>query len=113
MVPISVLVNPRNVGFYQFIPLWANDDKFYYRHPHHHTGAGSFRRHEPLKDHLWWQAVTCWGGFNGIIASIVDQCDIAEMFRTVSIYLERYDPHSVLTARLEEPNYFTFARRIP
>jgi hypothetical protein len=70
---------------FQFIP--ARDPHSYYRHPHHRDGH------------------TCWGSFNAVVQLLLREGDVVEMFRTIAIYLTRYDLHSVLTHKLSQEAY--------
>jgi hypothetical protein len=98
MIPFSKLIKSKQQGDWQFIPVSQPPD-YYYRHPHHHAGYGS----------TWMHSATCWGGFNQIIPSLCKMADVPELFRTIYIYLGRYDGSSVLTAHLSQGN-FPFAR---
>jgi hypothetical protein len=70
---------------FQFIP--ARSPRAEYRHPHHYDGH------------------TCWGSFNSVVQLLLREADVVELFRTVAIYLTRYDQRSVLTHRISREAY--------
>jgi hypothetical protein len=83
---------------YQFIPNLAPTS--YYRTPHHHAGGAS----NPFN------SGTCWGGFGGIVKSMTAEGDVPELFRSIYIYLSRYDAGSPLGGAHLNTHYFPFAR---
>jgi hypothetical protein len=75
---------------FQFVPV--RNPLAHSRTPHHtasQPGAG-------VTDPLMMIAYTCWGGFSSIIMALGDECDIVELFRSIAIYLTRYDAGSPL-----------------
>lgn len=102
-IPFSNIVGtynrkaPRLPGeSWHFIPLKADERQHGdYRHPHHYGKWPT-------------SAQTCWGDFNPLIFSLTQAADIPELFRTIYIYLTRYDAHSVLHGHVEN-GYFPWA----
>ena len=86
-------------GDWHFIPF--SSPRAIVRTPHHVSTAGDghpFSR--PSK--------TCWGTFGATVPSILEDGDVVELFRTVYLYIERYNPRSPLGSMQE----MTWAKRI-
>ncbi len=63
----------------------------------HHTASGRWVRSDNKGRHpLDMEAKTCWGTFGPTVNSLVSICDLPELFRTIYIYLGRYNPGSPL-----------------
>jgi hypothetical protein len=98
--PGGVRVEPVAGDAWHFIPLNnLYNSNSSYRTPHHYG--------------VWPEySSTCWGEFSPMINDLTRSADIPELFRTISIYLSRYDSHSPLHGRLEEGD-FPWARITP
>jgi hypothetical protein len=103
MGPYQVWV-PANAFFkngkheYQFIPNRAPET--YRRTPHHHAGYEK----NPFG------SATCWGTFGEIVTSLTQDGDVPELFRSIYIYLCRYNPHSPLGDGRLSTRLYPFAR---
>ena len=62
------------------------------RFPHHYCEKRYDDDVHPLDRSIY----TCWGSFSAPIAVQLNALDVPELFRTLQIYLSRYDPHSPL-----------------
>jgi hypothetical protein len=93
-IPIKSLKNSSYAEFH-FVPEYKPMTNS--RHPHHTAWdiTGIIAAVPTEKDpHV------CWGGFNGIIGSLVSDFDIVEIFRIITVYLGRYNAGSPL-AKME------------
>ena len=88
-VPFSA-IEEQNAGRFHFIPL--KNPKANNRFPHHYCEKRYDDDVHPLDRSIY----TCWGSFSAPIAVQLDALDVPELFRTLQIYLSRYDPHSPL-----------------
>lgn len=80
-----------------FIPM--NSHRALNRHPHHNVAAVTGVKI------LDWTAATCYGGFNSIIWGAIGDGDIVETFRSLLIYIGRYNPSSPLFSGAGALNY--------
>ena len=103
MVPIDLLAGAKGEGYWHFVPV-SMENSYYARHPHHHAG-------KETSSSYWWQSKTCWGSFGPIINSLRQAADIVELFRTLYVYLGRYNGNSLLTSSISTANY-PFAKEI-
>lgn len=95
-LPLDALLRGQYDGI-QLVPQW--DPMTRGRHPHHTASqpVSSFTGEYVTPQHyLDYRPSTCWGGFGAIVMSCLHDGDIVELFRTVGVYLGRYDPHSPL-----------------
>jgi hypothetical protein len=77
---------------YHFVP--EGHELVYGRHPHHTSGS---RREETNgKSPLDFYGSTCWGEFPTIVRGCVHSADTINLFRTIHLYLTRYNPSSPL-----------------
>ncbi len=74
-------------GDWHFIPFASPRARV--RTPHHIGTAGDAH---PFSR----PSSTCWGTFGSTIPSILEDGDVTELFRTVYLYIERYNPRSPL-----------------
>ncbi len=88
-VPFSAVEN-QNAGEFHFIPI--KNPKANNRFPHHYCESHYDEDTHPLDRRVY----TCWGSFSSTITTLLDALDVPELFRTLQIYLSRYDPHSPL-----------------
>ena len=90
---VTELSNPSYsaYAFWHFVP--ERNKLATERHMHHKAYPGEYK--SPT-DYLAFKSATCWGGFGSIIISLMAGMDVVELFRIISTYLNRYDPHSPL-----------------
>lgn len=81
----------KNDGYNHFHFVPQNSPMTPNRHVHHVANARTFST-TPLT----MNPSTCWGGFPTIIQNLIIDFDIVELFRNISVYLNRYDEHSPL-----------------
>lgn len=76
------------------------------RHPHH-TASLDYRRSEPSDNPLDMRASTCLGGFNSIVYSSLNSGDIVETMRSLYLYLNTVNTHSLLNGT--PPRHYSYA----
>ena len=98
-IPFSGFENNQTNGIH-FIPTKAPNSLS--RHMHHVANRGGNEGKHPLD----MRTSTCWGGFGSSVSSLVDICDIPELYRYLYLYVSRYDMHSPMN-RIEELDFDT------
>lgn len=86
-IPVETL-ETGGMGGIHMVPVREHDCN--YRHPHHYGNKG------PTDNPLDCAPSTCWGTFATIISELTSYADIPELFGTIWIYLNIYNPGSPL-----------------
>ena len=87
-IPFEAVSKVSMKSGFHMIPV--NNPKAVDRHPHH--GSGRSSKAHPLLA----QPNTCWGSMGTMITGMLRSGDLVEIFRTVHIYLVRWNPRSEL-----------------
>ena len=98
-VPMTTF-NRHGIDDVHFVPL--KNPLAYNRHPHHHA---NLHTQGDYPDKIWLDHIvhplqdkpgTCWGNYGSLLAALVADGDIPELFRQFYVYLTRYNAGSPL-----------------
>ena len=85
--------NRRGIDGVHFVPL--KNPLCYNRHPHHHANWRDYND-QTINHPLENNPSTCWGNYGSLLAALVADGDIPELFRQFYVYLTRYNASSPL-----------------
>jgi hypothetical protein len=91
-IPMDYITRGTDASFH-FVP--EGHEMVYGRHPHH-TSGGVKEGIRQAKSPLDYNGSTCWGDFPTIVRGCVHSADTVNLFRTIHLYLTRYNPNSPL-----------------